>query len=155
MNYNWGLTGGWGRGESGWWALRRAPVGMSTGCCMEATLTINYIIKKSPFVEKNKINIHKWKWAQWQNLPIPLFSFLRRRVVAVKCLELFTELLESRYTYDLWIVTFLCFQEGLCNHRNNNVEFIMMFKYAVIFAFGWQIPISLPIYRFHFLIVFA
>ena len=25
---------GAGKGENGWWALRRALVGMSTGCCM-------------------------------------------------------------------------------------------------------------------------
>ena len=30
------VDGGWGRGENGGWALRRAPVGMSTGVCMEA-----------------------------------------------------------------------------------------------------------------------
>ena len=30
----------------GGWALRRAPVGMSTGCCMETNLTINFILKK-------------------------------------------------------------------------------------------------------------
>ena len=40
------VDGAWGRGESGWWASRRAPVGMSTGCCMETNLTINYIFKK-------------------------------------------------------------------------------------------------------------
>ena len=28
------VDGVWGRGESGWWALRRALVEMSTGCCM-------------------------------------------------------------------------------------------------------------------------
>ena len=27
----------------GGWVLRRAPVGMSTGCCMETNLTINFI----------------------------------------------------------------------------------------------------------------
>ena len=34
---NWGLWrgGGWGDRLNGWWALRRALVGMSTGCCME------------------------------------------------------------------------------------------------------------------------
>ena len=26
--------------------MRRAPVGMSTGCCMETDLTINFILKK-------------------------------------------------------------------------------------------------------------
>ena len=26
--------------------MRRAPVGMSTGCCMETNLTINVILKK-------------------------------------------------------------------------------------------------------------
>ena len=26
------VDGGWGRGENGWWTLRRASVGMSTGC---------------------------------------------------------------------------------------------------------------------------
>ena len=40
------VDGGWGRGESGGWALRRAPVGMSTGCCIETSLTINIIFKK-------------------------------------------------------------------------------------------------------------
>ena len=60
------VDGGQGRGENGRWAWRRAPVGMSTGCCMEvmnhgnlsqkprahftysklADLTINYIFKK-------------------------------------------------------------------------------------------------------------
>ena len=28
------VHGGLGKGENGWWALRRALVGMSTGCCM-------------------------------------------------------------------------------------------------------------------------
>ena len=28
------VDGGLGDGESGGWALRRAPVGMSTGCCL-------------------------------------------------------------------------------------------------------------------------
>ena len=37
------VDGGWKGGESGLWALRRALVGMSTGCCMETNLTINYI----------------------------------------------------------------------------------------------------------------
>ena len=27
----------------GGWVLRRAPFGMSTGCCMETNLTINFI----------------------------------------------------------------------------------------------------------------
>ena len=40
------VDGGWGRGESGGWALRRAPVGMSTGCYMESNLTINFILRK-------------------------------------------------------------------------------------------------------------
>ena len=39
------VYGAWGRGESGWWAGRRALVGMSTGCCMETNLSINYIKK--------------------------------------------------------------------------------------------------------------
>ena len=38
--------GGWGRGESGGWALGRALVGMSTGCCMETSLTISFILKR-------------------------------------------------------------------------------------------------------------
>ena len=37
------VDGGWKGRESGLWALRKAPVGMSTGCCMETNLTINYI----------------------------------------------------------------------------------------------------------------
>ena len=39
------VNGGWEGGERGWWALRRAPVGMSAGCCMENNLTINFIFK--------------------------------------------------------------------------------------------------------------
>ena len=39
------VNGRWEGGESRWWALRRAPVGMSTGCCMETNLTINSILK--------------------------------------------------------------------------------------------------------------
>ena len=31
LRTNWGLMGREGRGESGWWALRRAPVGMNIG----------------------------------------------------------------------------------------------------------------------------
>ena len=42
----------WGRGESGWWALRRAPVGMSTGYCMETNSTMNFILKKK---KKNSV----------------------------------------------------------------------------------------------------
>ena len=38
--------GGWEGGVSGWWVLRRAPIGMSTGCCTETNLTINFILKK-------------------------------------------------------------------------------------------------------------
>ena len=45
------VDGGWRRGESGWWAGRRALVGMSIGCCMETNLTINYIKKISCFQE--------------------------------------------------------------------------------------------------------
>ena len=41
------VDGEWEGGESGWWVLRRAPVGMSTGCCMETNLTINFILKKN------------------------------------------------------------------------------------------------------------
>ena len=36
------VDGSWKEGR----ALRRAPVGMSTGCCMETNLTINFILKK-------------------------------------------------------------------------------------------------------------
>ena len=43
---------GWWGGESGWWALRRAPVGMSTWCCMETNLTINYIKTRNKYVKK-------------------------------------------------------------------------------------------------------
>ena len=38
------VDGEWGRGESGWWALKRALVGMSTGYCIETNLTINIFI---------------------------------------------------------------------------------------------------------------
>ena len=37
------VDGGW---EGGWWALKRAPVGMSTGCCIETNVTINFTLKK-------------------------------------------------------------------------------------------------------------
>ena len=40
------VDGAWEGGESGWWALRKAPFGMSTGCCMQANLTIKFIFKK-------------------------------------------------------------------------------------------------------------
>ena len=40
------VDGGWAGGEGGWWALRRAPVGMSTGSCMETNLTINFILER-------------------------------------------------------------------------------------------------------------
>ena len=46
------VDGGWGRGESGLLALRRAPVGMSTWCCMETNLTINYIKTRNKYVKK-------------------------------------------------------------------------------------------------------
>ena len=35
--------------------MRRAPVGMSTGCCMETNLTINYIKKK-----KKRSSCYHW-----------------------------------------------------------------------------------------------
>ena len=62
------VEGGWGRGESGWWALRSALVGMSTGCCMETNLTINYILKKfqsllKPYQVSRTSSQSKWgKW---------------------------------------------------------------------------------------------
>ena len=37
------VEGGWEGGEGRGWVLRRAPFGMSTGCCMETNLTINFI----------------------------------------------------------------------------------------------------------------
>ena len=39
------VDGGWEGGEEVGWVLRRAPFGMSTGCCMETNLTINFILK--------------------------------------------------------------------------------------------------------------
>ena len=32
--------------RTAWWVLRRAPFGMSTGCCMTTNLTINFIYWK-------------------------------------------------------------------------------------------------------------
>ena len=49
---------GWKGTEGGWWVLRRAPFGMSTGCCMETNLTINFIYQKK---KKN------WCWASVEN----------------------------------------------------------------------------------------
>ena len=40
------VDGEWEGREAGQWVLRRAPVGMSPGCCMETNLTINFIFKK-------------------------------------------------------------------------------------------------------------
>ena len=37
------VDGRWEGAEGGRWALRRAPVGMNTGSCMETNLTINFI----------------------------------------------------------------------------------------------------------------
>ena len=34
--------------------MRRAPVGMSTGCCIETNLTINFILKKKLVIESLK-----------------------------------------------------------------------------------------------------
>ena len=48
------VDGGWEGGESELWALRRALAGMSTGCCMEASLTINYIFKKGKKKERKE-----------------------------------------------------------------------------------------------------
>ena len=48
------VVGGGEREEGGGWALRRAPVGMSTGCCMETNLTINCTLKEKL---NKKINI--------------------------------------------------------------------------------------------------
>ena len=39
------VDGGWEEGESGRCAFRRSSVGMSSGCCMETNLTINFIFK--------------------------------------------------------------------------------------------------------------
>ena len=50
-----GMEGG-GRGESGRWALRRAPVGMSTGCCRETNWTINYIKKRKRHPGTERLN---------------------------------------------------------------------------------------------------
>ena len=41
------VDGRWEGGESGLWALNRAPVGMSTGCCIETNMTINFILKNN------------------------------------------------------------------------------------------------------------
>ena len=41
------VDGVWEGGGSRLWALRRAPVGMSTGCCMEINLTIKFILKNT------------------------------------------------------------------------------------------------------------
>ena len=39
------VDGGWEGGKGGRWVLKSASFGMSTGCCMETNLTINFIYK--------------------------------------------------------------------------------------------------------------
>ena len=38
--------------------MRKAPVGMSTGCCMETNLTRNFILKE------NKVRVRMYNWIE-------------------------------------------------------------------------------------------
>ena len=60
------VDGGWEGGEGGGWVLRRAPFGMSTGCCMETNLTINFIYWK-----KKKTQLSSLRTVQLLLLPKP------------------------------------------------------------------------------------
>ena len=57
-------------GERGKWVMgmEEAPVGMSTGCCIAANVTINYILKKENHLETLILN-SSGKWTSLDDTP--------------------------------------------------------------------------------------